>query len=278
MTTSGCLIELARRFASQEQGDRGVLFLAFAGEEIGLLGSRFWVENPTLPLEKAVAMLNMDMIGRISKNKVYVGGVGTSDRFDALVREATHGSGFEIDFSQSGYSASDHTSFTTKRIPVLFFFSGLHGDYHKPSDTWDKINADEAVKLLDVIAKIAVDLRDGEERPQFSRAAEESANPHGGTAPSGSGGGGYGPYFGSIPDFAEVPNGVRFADVRPDSPADKAGIEAGDILTGWNERPIKNLYDFTYALRDSKVGETVVVKLLRGAETVEAKVKLEQRR
>ncbi len=272
------LIELARRFAAQERGERGILFLAFAGEEIGLLGSRFWVENPTLPLEKAVAMLNMDMIGRISKNKVFVGGVGTSDRFDAMVRQATHGSGFEVDYSQSGYSASDHTSFTTKRIPVLFFFSGLHGDYHKPSDTWDKISADEAVKLLDVIAKIAVDLRDGEERPQFSRAAEESANPHGGTAPSGSGGGGYGPYFGSIPDFAEVPNGVRFADVRPDSPADKAGIEAGDILTGWNDRPIKNLYDFTYALRDSKVGETVVVKLLRGAETVEAKVKLEQRR
>lgn len=272
------LIELGRRFSAQERGERGLLFLAFAGEEIGLLGSRHWVENPTKPLDDAVAMLNMDMIGRISKNKVYVGGVGTAERFEPLVREAAKASSFEVDFSQSGYSASDHTSFTAKRIPVLFFFSGLHGDYHKPSDTWDKINSKQAVELLDIVAKIAVDLRQGDERPQFSQAAEESANPHGGTAPSGSGGGGYGPYFGSIPDFAEVPNGVRFADIRPDSPADKGGIQAGDILTGWNDRQIQNLYDFTYALRDSKVGEVVTVKLQRDGEPVEAKVTLEQRR
>ena len=272
------LLELARKFSAQERGERGVLFLAFAGEEIGLLGSRHWVENPTRPLENAVAMLNMDMIGRISKNKVYVGGVGTAERFGPLVREVTDGSNFEVDFSQSGYSASDHTSFTTKRIPVLFFFSGLHGDYHKPSDTWEKINSVQAVELLDIVASIASELREGDERPEFSQAAEDSGNPHGGTAPSGSGGGGYGPYFGSIPDFAEVPDGVRFADIRPDSPADKGGIQAGDILTGWDDRKIQNLYDFTYALRDSKVGDVVTVKLLRDGKTVEAKVTLEQRR
>ena len=202
------LMELARRFSANERGERGVLFLAFAGEEIGLLGSRHWVENPTKSLENAVAMLNMDMIGRISKNKVYVGGVGTSERFGPLVRKVTDPSSFEVDFSQSGYSASDHTSFTTKRIPVLFFFSGLHGDYHKPSDTWEKINSEQAVELLDIVAAIAGELREGDERPEFSQAAEESANPHGGTAPSGNAGGGYGPYFGSIPDFAEVPDGV----------------------------------------------------------------------
>lgn len=272
------LMELARRFSAAEKDDRGVLFLAFAGEEIGLLGSRHWVENPTKPIENAVAMLNMDMIGRISKNKVYVGGVGTAEPFEPMVKRLAKESSFEVDFSQSGYSASDHTSFTTKRIPVLFFFSGLHGDYHKPSDTWEKINADQAVELLDLVASIASDLRQGQERPEFSQAAEESANPHGGSAPSGSGGGGYGPYFGSIPDFAEVPNGVRFADIRPDSPAFKAGIQAGDILTGWNDRQIQNLYDFTYALRDSKVGEVVRVKLLRDDKPVEAKVTLEQRR
>ncbi|MBI1358596.1 MAG: M28 family peptidase [Acidobacteria bacterium] len=275
--TAGVL-ELARRFSGQERGERGLLFLTFAGEEIGLLGSQHWVENPTKPLDKAVAMLNMDMIGRIAKDKVYVGGVGTAEGFDALVKQAAADTEFQVDFSNSGYSASDHTSFTAKRIPVLFFFSGLHGDYHKPSDTWDKINAPQAVELLDMIARIAVEIRDEGDRPQFSKAAEDSGNPHGGSAPSGSGGGGYGPYFGSIPDFAEVPNGVRFADIRPGSPAEKGGIQAGDILTGWNGKPIQNLYDFTYALRDSKVGDVVAVTLLRGSETVETKVTLEQRR
>ena len=272
------MLELARRFSGQERGRRGILFLAFAGEEIGLLGSQHWVENPTKPLAGASAMLNMDMIGRIANNKIYVGGVGTAERFAALVREAATGTPFQVDFSNSGYSASDHTSFTTKRVPVLFFFSGLHGDYHKPSDTWDKINAPQAIELLDMVARIAADIRDEQERPQFSKAAEEAAGPHGGTAPSGSGGGGYGPYFGSIPDFAEVPNGVRFADIRPGSPAEKGGLQSGDILTSWNGKPILNLYDFTYALRDSKVGETVRIGLLRGGETIEAEVTLEQRR
>ncbi len=146
------LIELARRFADQPKQRRGALFIAFAGEEIGLLGSQHWVENPTRPLDKAVAMLNMDMIGRISKNKVYIGGLGTAKIFDKLVEDAAKPTPFEISPSRSGYSASDHTSFTAKGVPILFFFSGLHGDYHKPSDTWDKINAEGAVELLDLVA------------------------------------------------------------------------------------------------------------------------------
>jgi len=270
------VIELARRFASGEKPKRGILFMTFAGEEIGLLGSAHWTESPTRPLDKAVAMLNMDMIGRISKKKVYVGGVGTADEFDPLVKRIGEDYSFKIDYSRSGYSASDHTSFTAKSVPVMFFFSGLHSDYHKPSDTWDKVNAKEAVELLAMVGEVADELIAAEDRPEFVKSAPD-ANPHGGS-PSGSGGGGYGPYFGSIPDFAEIPDGVRFADIRPDSPAAKAGLESGDVMTSFGGKPIKNLYDFTYALRDSKVGQTVEVKFLRDGKEQAAQVTLEKRR
>jgi hypothetical protein len=270
------MLEIARRF-SEEKSDRrrGLLLMAFAGEEIGLLGSARWVENPTKPLDKAVAMLNMDMIGRISKGKAYVGGIGTAEGFEDMVKEMAKDRPLHLDFSNSGYSASDHTSFTSKRIPVLFFFSGLHADYHKPSDTWDKINAPGAMELLDLVGDLTAELRGEEDRPKFTKAEPD---PHSGQAPSGSGGGGYGPYFGSIPDFAEVPNGVRFADIRPDSPADKGGLKAGDIMTGFDGKPIQNLYDFTYALREAQVGQTVVVTYLRDGQAAETKVTLEQRR
>jgi hypothetical protein len=271
------VIALAEAIAKRGKQRRGTLFMAFAGEEIGLLGSQYWTEHPTKPLEDAVAMLNMDMIGRVDKSKVYVGGAGTAKVFQQLLDEAAKDADFEVAMSQSGYGASDHTSFTTKGIPVLFFFSGLHADYHKPSDTWDKINAEAAVEVLDIVDEVAEDLRVSEERPEFIREAAMAGDPHSGAPPGSGGGGGYGPYFGSIPDFAEVPNGVRFADIRPDSPAAKSGLLPGDIMTGFDGKPIKNLYDFTYALRDGRVGQTVAVTVLRGGEELTLSVTLGER-
>jgi len=268
------VLELARLFSAQRgQLERGILFADFAGEELGLLGSSHWVKHPTLPLDQAAAMLNMDMIGRIKDGKVYIGGVGTGSNLRSLVESAVGHHKLTVDYSASGYAASDHTSFVTQRVPVLFFFSGLHSDYHKPSDTWDKIDADSAVRLLDLVAEVASTLAAGAERPQFVRVEAEPRAPG---APSG--GGGYGPYFGSIPDFGEVPSGVRFADVRPNSPAAKAGLQAGDILIQFGGMEVKNLQDFTYALRKSKVGDVVEVRVLRGDKTVTAQVTLEQRK
>ncbi len=275
--TAGVL-ELARLLAPQRgQLKRGILFMDFAGEELGLLGSAEWVKEPTRPLEKAVAMINMDMIGRIKDDKVYIGGVGTGSTFKPILKQAEkeqaqQGSAFKIEYSASGYSSSDHTSFVTKKIPVLFFFSGLHSDYHKPSDTWDKINAPSAAKLLDLIANVTVQLAsaNSEGTPKFQTVVEQK--------PPGGGGAGYGPYFGSIPDFGEIPNGVKFADVKPGSPAAKAGLKAGDILIQFGDKPIKNLYDFTDALRRSKIGDVVEVKVLRDGQPVTASVKLEQRK
>ena len=268
--TAGVL-ELARLFAPLKgQLQRGILFASFAGEELGLLGSAEWVKEPTLPLDKAVAMLNMDMVGRIKNDKVYIGGVGTGSTFKTLLEQAQGQSTFKIEYSAGGYSASDHTSFVAKKIPVLFFFSGLHSDYHKPSDTWEKIDAPAAVRLLDFVSSVGLQLASAPERPAFITVVEEK--------PAGTGGGGYGPYFGSIPDFGQTENGVKFSDVRPGSPAAKAGLKAGDILVQFGDKPIKNLYDFTDALRRSKVGDVVEVTVVRDGKPMKVSVKLEQRR
>jgi hypothetical protein len=269
--TAGVL-ELARLFAPMKgQLDRGILFMSFSGEELGLLGSAEWVKDPTLPLDKCVAMLNMDMIGRIRDNKVYIGGVGTGSTFKTILEQAQKREpNFKLEYSAGGYSASDHTSFVGRKIPVLFFFSGLHSDYHKPSDTWDKINAPSAAQLLNLVGDVALQLAEAPSPPTFITVVEDK--------PVSGGGGGYGPYFGSIPDCGEVKDGVRFSDVRPGSPAAKAGLRAGDILVQFGDKPIHNLYDFTDALRRSKVGEVVEVKALRDGQPITASVKLEQRK
>ena len=268
------LLELARLLAPLKgQLKRGILFASFAGEELGLLGSAAWVKEPTKPLDKAVAMLNMDMIGRIKDNKVYIGGVGTGSTFQKVLEQAHDDSQLKFEYSQGGYASSDHTSFVTKKIPVLFFFSGLHSDYHKPSDTWEKINGEAAARLLNVVASAAVAIADAPERPQFVTVVE--SNPHSGVT---GGGGGYGPYFGSIPDFGQTENGVKFADVKPGSPAAKAGLRGGDVLIQFGDKPIKNLYDFTDALRRSKIGEAVHVTVLRDGKELKVDVKLEQRK
>jgi hypothetical protein len=272
--TAGVL-ELARLLAPRKgQLQRGILFADFAGEELGLLGSAEWVKEPTRPLDKAVAMINMDMIGRIKDEKVFIGGTGTGATFKELLDEEKGKFPFHVEYSASGYSASDHTSFVARKIPVLFFFSGLHSDYHKPSDTWDKIDAPDAARLLDFIDDVALKIDSAPERVAFVTVKEDQPEGH---ATSG-GGGGYGPYFGSIPDFGQEENGVKFSDVRPGSPAAKAGFKAGDVLVQFGDKPIHNLYDFTDALRRSKAGDVVEVKVMRDGKPVGAPVTLEQRK
>src|ERR1700693_5099200 len=202
------VMELAHWFSREPKHARGILFLTFAGEELGLLGSSYYVNHPALPLKDDIAMINMDMIGRIRDLKVYLGGVGTGTTFAPLLAELVPKHDFDGDLSEkAGYGSSDHTSFTTKQIPVLFFFSGLHADYHKPSDTWDKIDAPDAVQLLDMIADVMDHLTDGTPRPQYVRVTEPE-NPHGDVASHSSGTvSGYAPDFGSIQDFTELPNG-----------------------------------------------------------------------
>ncbi|MDX2178834.1 MAG: M28 family peptidase [Bryobacteraceae bacterium] len=273
---SAGVVELARYFASLPKQKRGFLFVNFAGEELGLLGSAYLTEHSPLPIDKAVAMLNMDMIGRMREDSAIVGGVGTGSSFKALLdRLSAKHAPLKLEYAaeQSGIGSSDHTSFTAKGIPVLFFFTGLHMDYHRPTDTWDKINAEGAIALLEVVAGAAGEIAGAPERPVFQKIAEPA--PHSGTAPSG---GGYGPSFGSVPDMAFQGKGVKFSDVRPGSPAEKAGLRAGDIMTEFDGKKIDNLYDFTYALRGKQPGDEVEVKFVRSGQPSAVRVKLEARR
>ncbi|HTQ55667.1 MAG TPA: M28 family peptidase [Bryobacteraceae bacterium] len=269
------VIELARWFVTQPKQKRGILFLTFAGEELGLLGSSFYVNHPELPLGNDVAMINMDMIGRVREGKLYIGGVGTGSTFRKFMEEDAPRYKLHIDYSETGYGSSDHTSFTAKQVPVLFFFSGLHADYHKPSDTWDKIDAPDAATVLQLVADVSQNLVDAADRPLFVRVKEPE---HAGDVAGSGGHSGYGPDFGSIPDFGEGVKGVKFADIREGSPAAKAGLKPGDVLVEFDGKPIQNLYDFTYALRARKPGDEVLVKVMRGSEMVEAKVLLTKRK
>ena len=171
------VIELARWYSTQPKQKRGILFLSFAGEELGLLGSSYYASHPRFPLERAVAMLNMDMIGRVRDSKIYIGGLGSGSTLKATVENVLPKYHLNVDFSDTtGYGSSDHTSFTAKQVPVLFFFSGLHSDYHRPSDTWDKIDAPDAVRLLALVSDITDHLREEAVRPHV-RAGEGSRWP-----------------------------------------------------------------------------------------------------
>ncbi len=162
------LIELARWFAGRPPLRRGIMFVAFSAEELGLLGSSYFVRHPPAPLEKAAAMVNLDMIGRIRQKRVYVGGVRTGATLSPILRKHLSETGLKIDFSGSaGYGSSDHTAFTAREVPVLFFFSGLHGDYHRPGDTWDKIRSREALQLLRYVAATVAELAEIPQRPVF---------------------------------------------------------------------------------------------------------------
>ncbi len=268
--TSGVL-ELARLAAgNKREWKRSILFMTFAGEELGLLGSAYFTDHSTVPLKNTVAMLNMDMIGRLNGGRLFVGGVGTSPTFKASIEELNKSAGLEVDYSDSGYGASDHMSFNAKKIPVLFFFSGLHTDYHKPSDTAEKINGDGAVKVLSLVYLMMNRIASTTDRLEYTEVHEPK--------PTGGGsGGGYGPYFGSVPDFRDDLKGVLFADVQNNSPAAKAGLKQGDLLIEFDGKPIQNLYDFTYALRAKKPGDVVAVVVKRGQQDVKVNVTLEAR-
>jgi aminopeptidase YwaD len=270
--TAGVL-ELARIAATaQEHRHRSVLFMAFAGEEIGLLGSSWFANHPTIPMNQIDAMLNMDMIGRVTKDRLYVGGVGTSPELKALVQSLDPNQDPQLIFSDTGYGSSDHTSFNARKIPVLFFFSGLHTDYHKPSDTADKINAAGAMEVLSLVYGVMDHL--SAEPAKLPYAELQQALPQPATPRSR----GYGPYFGSVPDFRDDLKGVLFSAVQDNSPAAKAGLKAGDLLVQFDGKPIQNLNDYAYALREKQPGDVVQVMVKRGGRDVQAQVRLEARK
>jgi len=263
------MLELARVLASQHATLlRSLVFAGFSAEEEGLLGSKHYVATPAFPLDKTVAMINMDMIGRMKDNRVIVGGSGSSPLWKDLLPRLKP-NGLELKFQDDGFGPSDHASFYAKDIPVLFFFTGVHQDYHRPSDDSDKINLAGANQVLELILGTAQALSQQQLRPQFTKA-KESSEPRGR--------GEFRVYLGTIPDYGEDVEGVKLSGVREGSPAAKAGIKGGDIIVECAGKQIKNVYDYTYVLGDRKPGDVVEIAVLRNNERVKMQVTLEERK
>lgn len=267
--TSG-MLELAEYFASRKSDlKRSILFIAFSGEELGLLGSKFFVENPTVPLNNIVAMINMDMIGRLNENKLTIYGTGTSPRWKSLLNSLNADSAFHFNFIDGGFGPSDHSSFYSKNIPVLFFFTGTHQDYHKPSDDFDKINYAGMEKVLNLIKNVVSDLTTNPEKILFTKVQGETQQQ--GRRMN------IRVYVGTIPDYSEQVEGFKIAGVNDGSPAEKAGLKAGDVIIKFGDKTVKNIYDYMYAMQAYKPGDVVDVIVLRSGQEVKLSLTLGSR-
>jgi Zn-dependent M28 family amino/carboxypeptidase len=300
------VLELARMFSTKGAGfrkglpmrtRRTLIFIAFSGEEEGLLGSNFYVNHPVWPLARTVAMINMDMIGRMKEQNLIVGGVGTAQEWRAWINEdnrlepapgsvsekryagsaqamagskdVTHNGSdrpsytlFKLTLNEDGYGPSDHSSFYAKQVPVLFFWTGTHADYHKPSDTADKINYEDEAHILYFVSSIIHSIDASDSRPTYTVAKSESAGRSTG----------FRVYLGTIPNYAETGEGLRLDGVRDDSPAAAAGLKAGDLVVKLAGREIRNVYDYTYALGEMKAGQEYEVEVVRGTEHLKLKI------
>ena len=259
------MLEIARRMVAARP-ERTLVFAAFSGEEEGLLGSSHFVQNPPLPKENIVAMLNLDMVGRPKPGPALtIGGYGTAAQWPGLVENLNKNHHLKLSTNKGGFGASDHSSFYAADIPVLFFFTGAHEDYHKPSDTADRLDYRRMTEVVGFAADLTLQAADLAQRPTFQKVADE------GTGERRS----FKVRTGVIPEFGYEGSGVKLSGVRGGSAADKAGLKAGDIVVRFGPREIRNIYDYMYALGDHKAGETVVLKVLRGKETLDLSVTLE---
>lgn len=345
------MLELARQFSQTRTNKRTIIFIAFGGEEEGLLGSQFYVNNPAFPIAKTVAMINMDMVGRLKDDKLTVGGIGTASEWknliesangnsnllqtsnlptgttinsiieDALKKKGFNGvtvdtnsrkipvlkgtvqkgklaeamytameanqgkpienqliesdnlklryeeiaptSPFALALNEDGFGPSDHSSFYAQKVPVLFFFTGTHNDYHKPTDTADKINYQGLLKVEKYVAEIVKAIDSNPIKPTYAVAKSSMSG----------GRSGFNVSLGTVPNYAEGNNdGLLLDGVRDDSPAAKAGIKAGDKITRLAGRKIRNISDYTFVLGEMKAGVEYEVEIMRGAEKLILKI------
>ncbi|MGZ3900141.1 MAG: M20/M25/M40 family metallo-hydrolase [Bacteroidia bacterium] len=248
------VIELARYFTGNKKTEPyNFLFICFSGEELGLLGSKKWCENPDIELAKINYMVNMDMIGRLGKeNKLIVYGVGTSPSWVPLIDSLK--TNFSIKKDSTGIGPSDQTSFYLKDIPVLHFFTGQHEDYHKPGDDADKVNYQGEAKVLEYIVEL-IEKTDHYSKMKFLK----TRNPDGGKAA-------YKVTMGVMPDYTFEGEGMRIDGVSDGKPAAKAGLEKGDIVKKLGNYPVKDVQGYMKALSNFKKGDSAKIELLRGKE------------
>lgn len=261
---TAALLEVARQITAAGPQNRRVVFIAFTAEERGLIGSAHYAKEPLFPLESTVAMLNMDMVGRLTDNKLIIQGVDTAKEFDKIIDGLNEAYKFEITKKSGGVGPSDHATFYLKKIPVMHFFTGTHADYHRPSDDSDKLNIVGMRQIASMLTETALELAAADKRPEYVEIK----------APQQASRGGDRPYFGSIPDFADSGEGYKLGGVTKGGPAEKAGIKAGDSIVKLGEYKVANLDDFDLALRKFKGGDKVPVEVLRDGKVVKLEITL----
>jgi hypothetical protein len=263
------VLELARLFSQLPDRPRGILFAAFAGEELGLKGSYHYTAHPTVPLENAVAMINLDMIGRLRHDRLYLGGLELFTGHEAVVEELLDAEGLSSSSRFTAEEASDHTPFSRAGVPALLVFTGLHGDYHKPTDDPQFINLEGMEQVLRFGFNLSDHLLRTDERSVSAGSAGLSEP---GAAPRSSWEGAA--YLGIGVDTSFVGEGVRFAYVAYDGPAARAGLEAGDVLLEIDGRAIRSSGRAAVIMRERRPGETVSAKVRRKDKILEVKVQL----
>ncbi len=269
------VLELARRLGARpDPPPRRIVFIAFSGEERGLLGSAYYVAHPLFPLSSTVMMINCDMVGRLNaKNELTMIGTGTSPGIDGLVDVLGKSAGLSIKKvagMTDGFGGSDHQSFYAKNIPVLFAFTGIHADYHRPSDDTERINFAGMERIADYLEVITLDIVRRPERTTYLKVNDGSRAPR-----TASASGRPVPSLGVMPDYSnEAKEGMAISDVRADGPAAKGGLKGGDVIIKLGDRTIKTIYDYMASLEKYKPGDQVEVVVRRGGKEVKLPVTL----
>jgi hypothetical protein len=273
------VLELADKLKHGPPLPRSVLFIFFTGEEEGLLGSNHFVRNPLIPLDKVIAMLNLDMVGRLKNNDVEVGGTATAANWDSVVAAAIAGTGLTTSSppqeagGRGGYGPSDHLNFAKHKIPVLFLFTGLHQDYHRPTDTADKINYPGIDTLVGVSQRIVTAMATMQPQKYLDTHDQTDITL---MLPDG----GHHAVLGVSPNetAANSTTGIPISGVQPGGPAEAAGLKAGDVIVAFNSKPVKTLGDLSRSLDESHGGDKVTINVLRDGKTIELRATLTERK
>ena len=271
---TAAVLELAASLAEErktkpEAFRRGIVFAFWSGEEIGIIGSSYFVEHPTITLSNVAAYVNFDMVGRLRENKLSLQGVGSSKAWRRLVEKRNVAAGFNLSLQEDPYLPTDGTAFYPKGVPILNFFTGGHDDYHRPTDTADKLDYDGLERITKFARSLVVDLATGGERPDYVKVERKE------------GAGGremLRVFLGTIPDYATEVAGVKLAGIRASSPAEKAGLKDGDIIVEFGGQKVSNIYDYTFALDAAKVGQPVEIVVMRDGQRVKITVTPEARK
>ena len=264
------VLELAQKFAAQKESiKRDIVFMLFSGEEAGLLGSNFFTKSDLFKGMNVVAMLNMDMIGRVKNEQLVIYGIGSSPMWEPVIKNYNTNYNFDITYTKAGFGRSDHSSFYSNNVPAVHFFSGSHEDYHRPSDTYEKLDYSGHERIVKLVYDVTAEIDAEVTPPEFTKAEEESdENRTMGSVRI---------YVGTIPDYAYSGKGMKLSGVKEGGPADKGGLQAGDIIIKFGEKDVETIYDFMFAMGSYKPDDEVDFVVLRDGKEVTLKVVLEKR-